>query len=120
MKPLGDVQGNFSYSMKISINNENPKYFSTTQKVQKEVLPARSMELWYYRESRLILKDITLGKLKAGPEDVKADGLYNTIFWADTLSRDSVCKQGLDSVQLLRYLGISPVRKPGCVSSREP
>lgn len=47
MKPLGDVQRNFSYIMKISINNENLKYFSTTQKVQKG-LPARSMELWYY------------------------------------------------------------------------
>lgn len=48
VKPLGDVQRNFSYSMKISINNENLKYFSTTQKVQKEGLPARIMELRYY------------------------------------------------------------------------
>lgn len=45
MKPLDDVQGNFSYRMKISISKENPKYFSTAQKVQKEVLSAGSIEL---------------------------------------------------------------------------
>lgn len=48
MKPLGDVQENFSYSTKISLNNETSKYFSTTQNVQKELLTARNMELQYY------------------------------------------------------------------------
>lgn len=50
--------------MKISINNENPKYFSTTQEGQKEV--------WNFdmTEKADLLntygKDITSGILKAG------------------------------------------------------
>lgn len=49
-------------------------------------------------------KGITLGKLKAGPEYVKAYGLYNAIFSVGAL-RDFICNQGLDSPQQLRYLG---------------
>lgn len=64
MKPLGDVQGNFSYGMKISVNNETLKYFSTTQKVQKELLTPKNTELWYYWKGRFYDEDITPGKLE--------------------------------------------------------
>lgn len=64
MKPLGDVQENLSYSMKISVNNEISKYFSTTQKVQKELWTARNMEHWYYWKGKFYDKDVTLGKLE--------------------------------------------------------
>lgn len=43
---------NFTYSMKISINNEKFKHFSITQMAQKEALPARNMELWFCWENR--------------------------------------------------------------------
>lgn len=64
MEPLSDIQRSFSYSMKVSVNNETLKYFTTILKVQKELLTARNTELWYYWKSRFYYEDITLGKLE--------------------------------------------------------
>lgn len=49
----------------------------------------------------------TVGKQKAGAEQVNANMLYNTIFWMHTLSRDSVCncQQALDLLNFLRTYG---------------
>lgn len=64
MEPLSDIQRSFSYSMKASVNNETLKYFSTIQRVQKELLTARNTELWYYWKSRFYYEDISLGILE--------------------------------------------------------
>lgn len=104
--------------MKISVNNETLKYFSTTQKVQKELLTAGSMELWYNWKGRFYEKDFTLGKLENQVLN-KWKVMDYTIPSVGTFSSDSVCKKGLHSFLLCRDLGISSVRKPGCVSSWE-